>query len=165
MVEEKTPKISIEKIEDVLDFVSEDLSKILLLLNKHNLIPRDKLKRTFENKKDLNSFFENLIIDYLNDKYLEIYKRLSDVRKKGTDLTELGLKLSQFKFKLKLLKVNFDTNSFSKVILILDEVKKELDDYDISDEKARKEKAKEENKTKKVKETSSETNKTEKTKE
>ena len=104
MVEEKTPKISMEKLEDAKSFVSEDLYKILLLLNKHHLIAPEKLKKTFENKKDLNSFFENLIIDYLNDKYSEIYNRLSDVRKKGHDLTELGLKLSQFKFKLKLFK-------------------------------------------------------------
>ncbi|MGD9276142.1 MAG: hypothetical protein PVJ67_03130 [Candidatus Pacearchaeota archaeon] len=120
-------EIVINNFEDVLKFVNEDFGKVLILLKKYNLIPDEKVKRAYGGKKELMVFLENIVISYLNEKYSDLHTRISVERKKGKDLIELSLKLSSVKFKIKLFKSDLDEQSFNQVVLILDNVKKELD--------------------------------------
>lgn len=119
-------KIVVNKFNDVLNFVNESFAKVLVLLNENGIITEEKIKKSFDNQKELEDFLEGFVVDYLNEKYSDLHSRISKARKAGLKLTELSLKLSTFKFKLRLFKARHDKHSFNKVILILNKVENEL---------------------------------------
>lgn len=133
MLENK--KIIVNEFKDVLKFVEKNFREVLVLLNKYGVVTSERVKRSFSDEKEVDKFLEKLVIDYLNEKYNNLHERISELRKKGFDLTEVGLKLSSFKLKLKMFAANKDKHSFNQVILILDNVEKELGEINFEEKK------------------------------
>jgi hypothetical protein len=122
--------IKISNLEDLLKKLeNEELKSILLLLKERNIsvIETTVTTKSFMSLKDIINFLKEEIVNYLKDRYENIKIDLSQLRRKGKDVSNITIKLMSVPLKINLFKSSFLKKDFTNVILILESIESEVE--------------------------------------
>ena len=130
--EELSDKLKNKEIDTVLDYFKT---------KKYSLLIKRISNRRFKSRKEIINFLKEEIINFLGSSHGELKDRISGLRKKGEDVTDLELRLMVIPLKINVFKASFYRKDFDKVVKLLDKIEKETKEYE--DKVAEKQKIKE----------------------
>lgn len=119
--------IKIKNLEELSKRLkNKDLIYILDFLKKEDyaLLERLFLGKQFKSQSEFINYFKEEFVRFLNSEVNILKGRLSDLRKKGKDVSQLDLKIMAIPLKIRLFAATFSKKDFDKVTNLL----KEADD-------------------------------------
>jgi hypothetical protein len=131
----KIERIEIKSVQDILKIVgNKDYFEIYNLIS---VLDKDFFTRgfvgSFESKKEVNSFFEERIFDFLKGIYSDLKSKISQLRKKGNLVTYIDYEVLSIPLKMKILESDFNLGNFLKIKSLIDFALKELSNFKIED--------------------------------
>lgn len=121
--------IKITNFKQLIDSLNDnDLKDILNYLEdlKLDFIDNEIITKNFLSIKDLIEFIKNELSNYLKDKYNNLKSDISDLRKKGKDMTDLSLKLLSIPLKIKIFESSFSRKDFSNCLDLMMKIEQEI---------------------------------------
>ena len=92
-------------------------------------------ERTFENKKELDLFFKERVLDFFNSRYSDIRSKISTLRKGGIgEVDYYDLKSLSIPLKLKTLEVEFSLELFEKIFDLVVYLETELGKFKLEED-------------------------------
>jgi hypothetical protein len=119
--EELSNKLKNKEIDTVLDYFKT---------KKYSLLIKRISNRRFKSKKEIINFLKEEIINFLSSSHGELKDRISALRKKGKDVTDLELRLMVIPLKINVFKASFYRKDFDKVVKLLDKIENETKGYE-----------------------------------
>ncbi|HKL23617.1 MAG TPA: hypothetical protein VJ895_02595, partial [Candidatus Nanoarchaeia archaeon] len=89
--------------------------------------------RNFENKKKMNSFFKERVLDFLKSHYTDLKSEISHLRKKGEEVDYIDFEVLQIPLKIKLFSAYFSLDDFLKIKKIVDFARTEFKKFKLDE--------------------------------
>ncbi len=89
--------------------------------------------RSFENKKKMNSFFKERVLDFLKSHYTDLKSEISHLRKKGEEVDYIDFEVLQIPLKIKLFSAYFSLDDFLKIKKIVDFARTEFKKFKLDE--------------------------------
>ncbi len=120
----------------------KEVVHVLNHLKKENyaLIEKLFLGKTFGSENEFMEYLKEEIVIFLESEVNLLKDRLSDLRKHGTDVNDLSLKVMAIPLKIKLFSASFEMKDFDKIISMLDQRDLEIKKLEAEAKKQGKEK-------------------------
>lgn len=122
--EKKVEKEASTKIPPVLNKIrDENLRETLILINTSTKIPIN-YKTSLTEPKEIEEYFKEELESYLNEKYKDIYEKVSELRERGYDMMVWTFKLMAIPLKIKVFISTCDKKDFNRITHKINEINK-----------------------------------------
>jgi len=121
---------------------NRDIAHVLEYLKKENysLIEKLFVGKTFDSEDEFMRYLQEEIVRFLESEVGLLKERISGLRKKGLDVSDIDYRVMSVPLKIKLFSASFNRNDFDKVVLMIDKIDEELKKFELAREHAEKEK-------------------------
>jgi hypothetical protein len=115
-----------EKIQYLMDRIDDkNILNIMEYLKERNF-SLENISFSSDKTEDLMTLLKNHILNLLKNRYETLKSQITELRKKGDDLSSVSLELMSVPLKIKIFQASFDKSDFIKVVGILDNVESEV---------------------------------------
>lgn len=113
----------------------KDMVYVLDYLKKENysLIEKLFLGKTFDSENEFIEYLKEEIARFLESEVNLLKNRLSDLRKKGIDVSELTLKVMSIPLKIKIFSASFNKKDFDRVVFMINKMDSEIKEIEKSE--------------------------------
>lgn len=125
-------RLKVSNFEDIYRFLgNSEISDIVHYFESNNigLVNQRDNERKISSSADFENSIKNKIINFLNNQYLDLRDKVSELRKKGKDMNDAEFILLSVPLKIRLFSANFSKKDFDLVIKKIESIKEILKNY------------------------------------
>jgi len=120
-------KINTKNFAATLKYIdNKTLLELIIKLKKEGLIKFDDKSIILTSKEDIEEYYKQEIIDFLNSRYENLKQKISELRKDGKDTGVLDYQLLEIPLKINLFKSTFNQKDFDKVFGLMKRIEESI---------------------------------------